>query len=117
MLKPARLADADIKFLQYRVSVPSSVYDAVRTPDNWPDGIRIRDYVFNHHVNRKLVSKESFLLKRKCQHNATNELNQPSQKSPMTTKPIPNADQTEYLDDLIAVVYTDRIDDVNFVKT
>ena len=65
LLKPARIADADIKFLQFRISVPSSVYDAVKTPDNWPDGIRIRDYVFHHHADRKLVLKEFFLLKKK----------------------------------------------------
>lgn len=66
LLKPSGIADESIKFLQFRISVPESIYYKVRAPDTWPTGVRVRDYVFNRRGGNAptSVSKSNFLSKR-----------------------------------------------------
>lgn len=63
-LKPARIADDQLRFLQFRVSVPENVYNKVMAPETWPTGVRVRDYVFNSRGVSASVSKDNFLSKR-----------------------------------------------------
>lgn len=36
----------DVKFMQYRVSIPENIYATVKNQSNWPVGVRIKDFVF-----------------------------------------------------------------------
>lgn len=64
LLKPSRINEADTKFHQFRVSIPEAFYEGVRSPETWPIGVKIRDYVFHRRVGKYFVSKENFLSKR-----------------------------------------------------
>lgn len=63
LLKPAGIADESVKFLQFRISIPEENYSRVRAQSTWPNGVRVRDYVFNRRSggSTRYVSKENFL--------------------------------------------------------
>lgn len=65
LMNPAGITEDNVKFLQFRISVPEANYSKVRSQSTWPVGVRIRDYVFNRRGGGKTtsVSKENFLLK------------------------------------------------------
>lgn len=70
LLKPTGIADESLKFVQFRISVPESVYSRARAQDTWPNGVRVRDYVFNRRGRSNLlpsVSEENFLSKNASQ--------------------------------------------------
>lgn len=64
-LKPAGITDENIKFLQFRISVPENIYSKARASETWPTGVRIRDYVFNRRGGNVPTSvvREDFLSK------------------------------------------------------
>lgn len=45
-LMPRSLKSSDVKFMQFRISTPESVYESVRSQSIWPTGVRVRDFVF-----------------------------------------------------------------------
>lgn len=45
-LMPRSINKEDVKFMQYRVSIPENIYATVKNQSNWPVGVRIRDFVF-----------------------------------------------------------------------
>lgn len=45
-LMPRSIKATDVKFMQYRISFPDSVYNFIRDQSLWPVGVRIRDFVF-----------------------------------------------------------------------
>lgn len=101
LLKPVRLAESDIKFLQYRISVPLSVYSIAKMPETWPIGVKVRDYIYNRNRNNvvnKIVSKESFLSKRICHSGSSRERNhhQPTPETPMPTEIVPSTAQVNH---------------------
>lgn len=85
LLKSARIADENIKFLQFRVSIPENLYSKVRDPETWPTGVRVRDYVFNRQGGDVLVSKENFLSKRPFHTPVDHPPVQPIATAAMTT--------------------------------
>ncbi|XP_037043244.1 uncharacterized protein LOC119079436 [Bradysia coprophila] len=61
LLKPAGRSFSDLSYLQFRISLPDSMYTRAVSPNTWPVGVKIRDYV---HTERKgTVSLDNFLVK------------------------------------------------------
>lgn len=59
LLPPGRTIDSTY-FLQYKITFPGSKHSAIMLSNNWPDGVRIRDFVYKQkRVN--VVSREVFL--------------------------------------------------------
>lgn len=46
------------------MSVPENMYIKARAPVTWPQGVRVRDYVFNNRGGNSSVSMDNFLSKR-----------------------------------------------------
>lgn len=42
---PKSISPEDVKFMQFRVSIPSALYDSVMHPSFWPPGVKVRDFV------------------------------------------------------------------------
>lgn len=64
-LMPRSLKPEEINYMQYRVSVPVSSYDAIKSNSIWPVGVRIRDFVFKQNTNSlrpSPVAKNQFII-------------------------------------------------------
>lgn len=61
----------ELSYLQYRVSFPEVAYSKVMSPDTWPKGVKIRDFIFNR--RNVAVSMDNFLV-RNAAHNTTHHL-------------------------------------------
>lgn len=95
LLKNARIADNEMKFLQFRISVPENMYNRVRASGTWPKGVQVRDYVFNRRGGSAAVSREIFLSKRTPQEHA-HIASHPSLNPP--TEPVSTADVAYLID-------------------
>lgn len=94
LLKPARITDQQIKFLQFRVSVPENMYNKASAPSTWPAGVRVRDYVFNNRGAKSSVSMENFLSKRSS-HTPMEDL---------TSQSVPRLTTVDVATDLIQIM-------------
>lgn len=52
-LVPSSIKPEDIRFMQFRISVPVNLYETIKSLSLWPPGVRIRDFVFK---NKKSVN-------------------------------------------------------------
>lgn len=55
-LIPRSVKADELKFMQFRISIPASVYNLVRSHTLWPNGVRIRDFVFKRRRNVQFTS-------------------------------------------------------------
>lgn len=60
LLLPAGRTPGDMRFLQYKVTVPSDNYGSIMSPELWPNDVRLRDFIFKGRNCAGVVSKESF---------------------------------------------------------
>lgn len=59
LLLPAGRNMNDVRFLQYKVTIPDDNYESIMSSDFWPKNVHLRDFVYKHRKDTT-VPKESF---------------------------------------------------------
>lgn len=62
LLLPSGKTIDDVTFLQYKLTVPASMYKSVMCSDSWPKNVRLRDFVYKP-KNLNVVPRQHFLSK------------------------------------------------------
>lgn len=64
LLLPTGKTLSDLRFLQYKVTIPEDAYLSIMNPDTWPNCVRVRDFVYkNTNQNGIGVTVQNFVDK------------------------------------------------------
>lgn len=64
-LAPSGKNLSELTYMQYRVSVPATIYPNVMSGDTWPKGVRVRDFLYTK--RKDIATLDNFLLKKASQ--------------------------------------------------